>query len=87
VTFVDLRQRAIAPAELRRFGQRFGATALIDKESRAFRDAGLGYLRMAEDEAFERILANQALLNLPLIRFENELSVGRNEAAWRRWLA
>ena len=46
VHFVDLRRKPIAPGELRRFTDRLGPAALLDTESRAYRDAGLGYLRM-----------------------------------------
>jgi arsenate reductase-like glutaredoxin family protein len=71
---------------LRRFVERLGASALIDSESRAYKAAGLGYLRMDEAEILERIAAEPALLRLPLIRFDNEVSAGRDEATWRRWI-
>jgi len=87
VTFVDLARKPIAVAELRRFTQRFGANAMFDADSAAFRDAGLGYLSMDEDQAFERLIANPKLMRLPLIRAGADLSVGLDEAAWRRWLA
>jgi arsenate reductase (glutaredoxin) len=69
---------------LRRFIQRFGPEALLDTESRVYRDAGLRYLRMDRDEMAERLLANAGLLRLPLIRAGSELSVGSDEAAWKR---
>ena len=86
ISFVDLRRRKLAPAELRRFVQGIGAPALIDPESRAYKAAGLGYLRMDEAEILERITEEPALLRLPLIRFDNEVSVGRDEATWKRWV-
>jgi len=76
----------MAAGELRRFSERFGAPALIDPESRAYRENGLAYLRMGADEAYERVLANQNLLRLPLVRAGNHLSVGVAEAEWRDWL-
>ena len=85
ISFVDLRRRKLAPAELRRFVERLGVTALIDPDSRAYRAAGLGYLRMDEAEILERITVEPALLRLPLIRFDNEVSAGRDEATWKRW--
>jgi arsenate reductase (glutaredoxin) len=87
ISFVDLRKRAIAPAELRRFVDRLGARTLIDETSRAFRDAGLGYLRMDDAEVVERVLADPSLLRLPLVRSGNEVTVGRAEATWKAWLA
>lgn len=87
VHFVDLRKRPIAPAELRRFVERLGARALLDEGSRAYRDAGLGYLRMDEAEIVERLLADPRLLRLPLVRSGGEVSAGRDEVTWRRWVA
>jgi arsenate reductase (glutaredoxin) len=83
VSFVDVAARPMAPAELRRFAQRFGTVALIDTESRTYRDAGLGYLRMDDGELMERLLADPRLLRLPLARCGTRLAVGPDEAAWR----
>src|SRR5262245_30015391 len=55
---VDLRRKPIAPGELRRFVERLGARALIDETGRAYRDAGLGYMRLADPEIIERLLAD-----------------------------
>jgi arsenate reductase (glutaredoxin) len=86
ISFVDLRRRSIAPAELRRFVERLGAAALLDETSKAYRDAGLGYMRMGEAEIVERLLADPALLRLPLIRNGNEVTAGIAEATWTAWL-
>jgi arsenate reductase-like glutaredoxin family protein len=87
ISFVDLRKRSIAPGELRRFVERLGARAILDETSRAFRDGGLGYLRMNDQEIVERLLADVGLLRLPLVRNGNEMTVGRAEPTWRSWLA
>jgi arsenate reductase-like glutaredoxin family protein len=84
IHLVDLRRKPIAPGELRRFVERLGARALVDEGSRAWRDAGLGYLRMDEAELVERLLADQRLLRLPLIRVGAGVAAGRDEAAWKR---
>jgi arsenate reductase-like glutaredoxin family protein len=86
ISFVDLRKRPIAAAELRRFVERLGAPALLDETSRAYRDRGLGYLRMDEGEVVERLLTDPSLLRLPLIRNGNEVSAGRAESTWKEWL-
>ncbi len=87
IHFVDLRRRPIAAGELRRFTERLGAAAVLDADGRAYRDAGLGYLRLDDAEIVERLLADQRLLRLPLIRRGNEVSAGPAEATWREWLA
>ena len=83
IHFVDLRKRPLAAGELRRFVERLGAAAVADKEGRAWRDGGLPYLRMDDAELAERLLADQRLLRLPLVRAGNALAVGRDEAAWK----
>ena len=87
VSFVDLAARPLAPAELRRFSQRFGAAALLDNDSRAYREDGLAHIRLDAQELEERLLRQPALLRLPLIRNGGRLSVGTDEAAWRSWLS
>ncbi|MDL2334793.1 MAG: ArsC/Spx/MgsR family protein [Chloroflexota bacterium] len=76
----------MAPTELKRFSDRFGPTNLFDSDSRAYRDAGLGYLSMSADDAYDRLLREQRLIRLPLVRAGNRLSVGPSEAEWRAWL-
>ncbi len=87
VHFVDLRRRTIAPGELRRFTERLGARALLDEAGRAYRDAGLGYVRLDDAEIAARLLEDPRLLRLPLVRWGREVTVGRDEATWKAWLA
>lgn len=82
---VELTRKPIARAELRRFVDQLGARALLDETSQAFRDGGLGYMRLDDEEIVERLLVTQALLRLPLVRFGNEVAAGRDEGAWKRW--
>ncbi|CAN5702443.1 hypothetical protein BH24CHL5_BH24CHL5_05180 [soil metagenome] len=86
-TSVDLAARPLAPTELRRFTARNQLVEMVDRESRAFQGAGLGYMRLSDDELFERLLVYPALLRLPLVRWGNRVSVGLDEQAWRAWLA
>jgi len=87
VSFVDLRRRPMAPAELRRFVDRLGAPALVDRGSRAYRDAGLAHLVMTDAELADRLLADVRLLRLPLVRVDAAVAAGRDEAVWRSMLA
>jgi len=87
ISFVDLRRRPIATGELRRFVEKLGAEALADTEGRAWREAGLGYLRMTDEELAAKLLADARLLNLPLVRSGPEFTAGPAEATWKRWLA
>jgi len=76
----------MAPTELRRFTERFTARALFDETSRAYREAGLMYLTLDDAQAFDRLLRDQSLLRLPLVRMAGNLSVGVDESAWKKWL-
>jgi len=44
-------------------------------------------LTFGDDEIAERLLANNALLRLPLVRFGNAFTAGPAEATWKSWLA
>jgi len=87
VQYREMRARPLAPGELRRFVECLGATAIADREGRAWRDAGLGYLRMDAGELAERLLGDQRLLRLPLVRRGPLFAAGRDEAAWRSMVA
>ena len=87
VHFVDVAVRPPAPGELRRFVDRYGAAALLDTEGRRYQELGLAHLRMDAAEVLERLLADPALLRLPLARMAQHVSVGLDEAAWRGWVA
>ncbi len=87
VGFVDLRRKPIAPGELRHFVERLGAAALLDAEGRQYRELGLAYMSLGDDEVVERLLANNGLLRLPLVRFGNAFTVGPADATWKAWLA
>src|SRR5581483_4816562 len=87
IQFVDLKQRPMAPAEIRRFTERFGLDKLIDTEGQAWTDAGLRYLRMSDADLLGRIERDPKLLRLPLVRAGNQLSVGKDEEAWKAMAA
>jgi arsenate reductase-like glutaredoxin family protein len=87
VTFVDLRKRPIAPGELRRFAERLGAAPLLDPDGRGYKDLGLGYMRLGDAEIVDRLLANNRLVRLPLVRFGESVTAGPADAAWKAWLA
>ena len=83
IQLIDVRRKPMAPGELRRFVERLGARPLANTEGKAWRDAGLGYLTMSDTELAGRLLADQRLLRLPLIRAGDALAVGRDEARWK----
>ena len=83
--FVDLQERAASPGELRRFAQKFGVDALVDRGSRRYAELGLGSARLSEDRWLEKLVAEPLLLRMPLVRRQQQLTVGDAEPTWREW--
>lgn len=86
VHFSDLGKRSVAPGELRVFVERLGAQALVDTEGRSYREGGLAYLSTDEAGLVARLIADDRLLKLPLVRFGNEFTAGRAEVTWTAWI-
>ena len=87
VHYVDLRKKPIAAGELRRFTDRLGPAAVIDPESKPYREQGLGYLAMDPQGVTQRLLADARLIRLPLVRYGEDVTAGKAEATWKEWLA
>jgi arsenate reductase-like glutaredoxin family protein len=85
VHFVDLAQRAASPGELRRFAQKFGVGALVDREGKAFREQGLAHAALSDARWLEKLADSPALLKTPLVRNGNQLTIGDAEATWKEW--
>lgn len=86
VHFVDLAERAASKGELTRFAQKFGLDAILDRESKRFRDLGLGPARYSPDRWLEKLVEEPLLLRVPLVRNQNQLTVGPAESTWRAWV-
>lgn len=84
--FVDLLDRPAALGELRRFAQKFGVMALLDKESKRFEELGLRYARLSDDRWLEKLSEEPLLLRMPLVRNANQLAIGAEEATWQQWM-
>jgi arsenate reductase (glutaredoxin) len=83
--FVDLQERPASPGELRRFAQRFGIAALVDRDSRRFADLGLGAAQLSEERWLEKLVAEPLLLRMPLTRHGTQLTIGDAVDTWRGW--
>jgi arsenate reductase len=84
--FVDLMERAASPGELKRFAQKFGVGALIDRDSKHFHEMGYTHAQYSDERWLEKLADEPLLLRMPLTRFANRLSIGLAEAEWRGWL-
>ena len=86
--FVDLQERELAEGELQRFVQRFGLEALVDRDSKRFQELGMRHAQITSSRWMEKLLAEPALLRLPLVRRLGQptgLSVGLAEEVWLGW--
>ena len=86
VHFVDLKERAASKGELQRFVQKFGLTALIDKESKRYQELGLGASRLPDERWLTLLSEEPLLLKQPLTRFGGKLTLGVNEPEWAAWV-
>ena len=87
IQLVDLKQKPMAPGEIKRFVQRFGLAALLDSEGKAYIDEGLKYLKLSDADLLGRIERAPQLLRLPLVRSGQQFSVGHDENSWKEMLA
>jgi arsenate reductase len=84
--FVDLMERPASAGELRRFVQKFGITALIDQTSRRYQELGLRHTRLSDESWMDKLAAEPLLLKMPLVRNSGQLSIGVDEATWKKWV-
>jgi arsenate reductase-like glutaredoxin family protein len=80
VHFVDLNERPASLGELRRFADKFGLQALLDRESRRYADLGRPVAIL------ERLSLEPLLLRMPLVRRQQQLTIGPAEATWKEWV-
>ena len=85
VHFVDLKVRAASKGELTRFAQKFGAEALVDRESKRFKALGLGTAYYSDKKWMEILQDEPLVLRQPLVRCQNRLTVGADEEEWKGW--
>jgi arsenate reductase (glutaredoxin) len=83
IQLVDLKQKPMAPGEIKRFITRFGLQGLLDTDSKAYIDGGFKYLKLTDAELLGRIERDPRLLKLPLVRAANQVSIGEDEDAWK----
>ena len=87
IHFVNLGERPMAPAEIRRFIERFGLAELVDRKGKHWIDAGLAYMKVSDSELLAKIERQPNLLRLPFVRSGNRLTIDRDEAGWKDMLS
>jgi arsenate reductase (glutaredoxin) len=83
--FVDMLERPAALGELRRFAQKFGVVALVNRDSRRFAELGLAVARLSDERWLEKLSIEPLLLRMPLVRRQNQLTIGAAPDTWKEW--
>lgn len=86
VHFVDLMERAASLGELRRFAQKFGVPALLDREGKRFAELGLGHSNYSDERWLGKLVDEPLLLRQPLVRYQHKLTIGLAESEWKEWI-
>jgi len=86
VHFVDMKERPAARGELRRFEEKFGAAALIDRQGARFKALGLRVAGDSPQRLLEKALTEPRLLRTPLVRLGGRVAIGHAPEAWQTWL-
>ena len=84
--FVDLMERPASLGELRRFAQKFGIGALVDRDSKRFDELGLRYAQLSDERWLEKLSEEPLLLRLPLVRNGNQVLIGADETIMKNWM-
>jgi arsenate reductase-like glutaredoxin family protein len=87
VHFVDLAEKPASKGELRRFAEKYGAAALIDRTSPRFKALGLHVSGDSPQRQLERALTEPRLLETPLVRVDQRVSIGYVPDDWAAWIA
>ena len=86
VHFVDLDERPAARGELRRFAERFGPAALIDRDGARYKALGLRVAGDSPQKLLDRALTEPRLLRTPLVRNGGKVTVGHAQDDWQVWV-
>lgn len=83
--FVDFAVRSPAVGELTRFVHRFGVAGIVDPSSRRYRELGWGSARYPDSRWIEKLAEEPMVLRMPLVRYQQHLTVGAAVAVWETW--
>ena len=87
VHFVDLAEKGASLGELRRFAQKHGVQALIDRDSKRFAELGLRSAMYGDERWLALLVDEPLLLRQPLVRIGPWVGIGVDETGWKEALA
>lgn len=84
--FVDLKQKAASVGELKRFVQKFGVEAVMDRGSKRFLSLGLRQADYSAERWLEILAEEPLILKTPLARWKHRLTIGHQPDVWMEWM-
>ena len=57
----------------------------MDRSSRRFAELGLGAARLSDERGLEKLVEEPLVLRMPLVRLQQQLTIGDAEPVWREW--
>ena len=83
--FIDMKEKGMSKGELQSVCQSVGGLeALIDKDCKD-KDALALIKYIAEEDRMEKILENQKVIRLPVVRNGKQATVGYVPDIWKNW--
>ena len=83
--FIDMKEKGMSKGELQSVCQAVGGLeALIDKDCKD-KDALALIKYIAEEDRMEKILENQKVIRLPVVRDGKQATVGYVPDIWKNW--
>jgi arsenate reductase-like glutaredoxin family protein len=80
---VDLAEKGMSAGELRSVAAAVGLSALVDAESRRFKEKGLAW---QDYDVEAEILADPLIMRTPVVRDGRRATVGYDPATWTEWM-
>lgn len=83
--FIDMKEKGMSKGELQSVCQAVGGLeSLVDKECKD-KDALALIKYIAEEDRMEKILENQKVIKLPVVRNGKQATVGYVPDIWKNW--
>ena len=82
---VDLKKHRLGRKELELFAAAAGARALVDRSGKKALERPVAHMS-TDSLILSELLNDPSALVSPIVRNGNRVTVGADEAAWRRWV-
>ncbi len=83
--FIDMNEKGLSKGEFRSVCQVVGGIEAMIDENCKDKDALALVKYIADDEKEEKILANQQVIRMPIVRNGKQATVGYAPDVWKKW--